>query len=120
MRADFKAFLLTGAIKNLRVGSAQAEVIDALGEPDDRSAIKPEIWKYGSDEITFRDGRIASIALSEDATAGDVLKTLAEERVEHEREPELSYDTQTAFRILSSDVLLTLQDDRPVARAFAT
>lgn len=99
---DFLEFLGTAAVKGLRVGSSEADVLAVLGPPDATSAIKPPIWKYGQTEITFREGRTVMIAMGA------------------EPHPDLTYDEQIAFVIVSSGVTLTLDLERPLARAYAS
>lgn len=54
MMASFREFLCTGRLGNLRCGLSMLEVRDLLGEPEDVSTKRnPQIWKYGSLELTF-------------------------------------------------------------------
>jgi hypothetical protein len=53
--STFRDFLETGRLGPLRGGLSQPEVIELLGEPPARSIQRdPQIWKYGSLELTFR------------------------------------------------------------------
>ena len=106
-------------LDGLGVGASEADVVTALGEPDDTSAIKPPIWKYGQSEVTFRDGRVVMLAVYEQLSADGVKQLLRKAGVEYRPDPELSYDTQEAYVVAESKVSLTL-DTTGRARAIAT
>jgi hypothetical protein len=46
-------FALTGRLGALQLGMLQSEVRKLLGDPDDVSLTRQQIWKYGQLEITF-------------------------------------------------------------------
>lgn len=54
--------LVEGQSLGLAIGSGLDRVIDTLGEPADRSVIRPLVVKYGSVEFTFVDGVVILIA----------------------------------------------------------
>jgi hypothetical protein len=115
----FIDFLRTATVHEVRVGSDQAHVRAALGEPDDVSIIGPTIWKYGTTEITFRDEAVMLLAVVVEADAETVRKRLDEEGLPYKPHEELIHDAQQAFVIQSSGVTVTLDTERPRARAFA-
>ncbi len=52
--SSFIEFLKTGQLEKLHCGMAQVEVRELLGEPEAVSVqSNPQIWKYGSLELTF-------------------------------------------------------------------
>lgn len=116
---DFIDFLRSGAIDEVRVGSVQAHVRAALGEPDDRSIGAPVIWKYGTTEITFRDEAVVLIAITVEADAETVRRLLVDEGLSYQPHDELTYDAQDSLVIRPSGVTVTLDHDRAQARAFA-
>jgi hypothetical protein len=117
---DFLAFLRTGAIQSLRVGASQAEVRALLGEPEDTSVSQPLIWQYDNREITFHGDDVMMIAVSVKADAGAVRKLLDDTGLGYDPHAELTSEPQIAVVIPASRVTLTLDLERPLARAFAT
>jgi hypothetical protein len=116
----FIDFVRTGAVRDLRVGATQAHVRATLGEPDETSAITPTVWRYGTTEITFRDDAVAMLAMSIEADAHAVRQRLDDEGLSYQPHEHLTYDAQEAFVIRTSDVTVTLDLERPLARAFAS
>jgi hypothetical protein len=51
------------AAGNIDMGFSQDEVVDAWGNPDDRSqgAKGKEIWVYGQDKVTFTHGKVSAV-----------------------------------------------------------
>jgi hypothetical protein len=117
---DFLAFLRTGAIQSLRVGASQADVRALLGEPEDTSVSRPLIWQYDDREITFHGDHVTMISVSVEADAGAVRKLLDDAGLGYEPHADLTSEHQIAVVITASRVTLTLDLERPLARAFAT
>ncbi len=117
---DFLEFLRSGGLGGVRVGTARAAVQAALGEADDINAIKPLMWKYGTTEITFRDDAVVMIAVSIEADPDELRRLLDRAGLSYERYDDLTYDAQEALVIQTSGVIVTLDLERPNARAFAT
>jgi hypothetical protein len=117
---DFIDFLRTGAIHGLRVGATKADVCAVMGAPDEASITRPLIWRYGQTEITFRNNEVAMIAVRVEAEATAVRKLLDDAGLRSEPHSGLTYDAQAGFVVAPSGVTLTLDLERPAARAFAT
>jgi hypothetical protein len=105
----------------LRLGTSKGEVIATLGEPEDRSATRPPILKYGAMELTFVDNRLRFITCDvspEHSSSHNWLRIdiprlrpaverwLAREKVAFAPDDALSYDDQDVLRIEDSDALL--------------
>lgn len=117
---DFLAFLRTGAIESLRVGASQADVRALLGEPNDTSISRPLIWHYDTREVTFHGDDVMMIAVSVEADADAVRTLLDDAGLGYEPHADLTSEHQIAVVIPASRVTLTLDLERPLARAFAT
>jgi hypothetical protein len=115
----FLEFLRTGTIDGLGVGASAADVRLKLGPPDDTSAIKPPIWKYGQAEIAFRDGYVVMITVRAHADAEAVMKMLDEAGLVYEPHSALTYDDQIGYVVGGSAVTLALDATQPVARGLA-
>jgi len=58
------AFLKTGALPQLEMKATKNYVRSKLGDPDDVSIKKkPEIWKYGSVQLSFWAGVLAGVSI---------------------------------------------------------
>ena len=113
-------FLRTGTIDGIAVGADERTVRDALGPPDDVSALRPTTWRYAdATEITFHRGEVAMIAVTARETSDAVIKALDDSGMRYEPDAQLTYDDQVAFVIAESGVTLTLDVTRPRARGFA-
>jgi hypothetical protein len=121
---SLKELALTGASGGIALGRTSEDVIEALGEPTDRSQIRPEILKYGPLELTFRAGKVVLVAYY-DVTEADrrVLVDLPRSRdqlkavlkdagAELNEEPALSYDDQVACAIPRSGAIVLFRGER--------
>ena len=68
MKVDLEAFWRTGVFGLIRLGMTPADVLDIVGEPEDRTvpSISPEIWKLGPCEVMFEHNRVISIEVKPD------------------------------------------------------
>jgi hypothetical protein len=63
MRDRVVALIADRTHSGVGIGSTRAEVREALGEPEDVSAIRASIWKYGDLEVSFHEGRVFLLVL---------------------------------------------------------
>jgi len=117
--------LVEGQSLGLAIGSGLDRVIDTLGEPADRSVIRPLVVKYGSVEFTFVDGVVILIAYYAErhrhATASAIgedlprsmdaiTRLLAEHELDVVVDSALSYDSQRALTVVGGSSATMLFD----------
>jgi hypothetical protein len=98
---ELVALIAERSYRGVRIGATHEGVLAALGEPEDVSAIRAPIWKYGDLEVSFHDGRAVLLCLdarSSETTLPELRRLLDEHSIPHEIDPALTFETQTAIR----------------------
>jgi hypothetical protein len=66
-------FATTGRLGALQIGMLESEVRRLLGDPDDVSLTRPQIWKYGQLEVTFTSDPVEDAATLAHERAVDLM-----------------------------------------------
>ena len=100
MRERLIGFIAEGTLEGVGIGATEAEVREALGEPEAVSAIRSQIWKYEELEVSFHAGRVLLLTLNArefGIKLPEFERLLDERSIPHEIDPGLTFDTQTAI-----------------------
>jgi hypothetical protein len=121
---SIRELAVTGRSGVVGAGRPKADVIRSLGEPTDRSLIRPLILRYGRLELTFHDDGLILTAyypsrgvsdgrIAEDMpTAQEEVELLLRERgLRFHEDADLTYDDQIAINVENAAGTLLLFED---------
>ena len=119
-------FLRNATFGEISLRMTSAQVRDILGKPHDTSFRNPPIWKYGDLEIAFREDKVWLISLLLDGRdpispnsilancrSVEAMKTILNDRsISYEIYPRLTFDSQIAWRVIESNVVILFSENR--------